>query len=99
MKKYIALAARVIIAAVVCYFAFKGNGHFVDLHHREFLQDWFNGSVLDWLGFGIFLAGMVSVGIVEALDFSIYEERGSTIKAIVWGVGIPVLGLFLIYVS
>lgn len=99
MNKYIALAARLIIAVIVCYCAVQGNGHFVDLHHRERMQDWFNGSVLDWLGIVIFLAGMLSVGIAEALDFSIYEQRGSTIKAIIWGVGIPVLGLFLIYVS
>lgn len=99
MKKYIALTARLIIAAIVFYCAVQGNGHFVDLHHRERMKDWFNGSVLDWAGISIFAAGMLSVGIAEALDFSIYEEKGTAAKAVIWGIGIPIVGLFLIYVS
>lgn len=97
--KYIALIVRALLTVLVCYFAVQGNGHFVDLHHREMLQDWFNGSALDWIGISIFCAGMLSVGVAEAINFSIYEERGSTVKAVIWGIGLPIFGLFLIYVS
>lgn len=49
---YIIIAAAIFAAD---YYAFAGlNQPFVELHRREFMGNWFTGSVVDWVGISIF---------------------------------------------
>ncbi len=71
MKKYI---PYIIIAAVlfaVDYYAFAGlNQPFVEAHRREFMGNWFTGSVLDWMGISIFNFMLIAYCVVIALNKS-----------------------------
>jgi len=78
MKKFIPLAIFVIILIVVDTFALKGIGTTVAAHNQEVMADYFQGSVLDWIGLVGFNILCLAAGIGMVIEPEIYNKKGSS---------------------
>ena len=100
MKKVISLIIIAVVVFAVDYFAVKGIAQDIVLaHRREFLQDWFTGGVLDYIGLSGFniLMALFSIGVVKEPDF--VEEVGSSAKGILFFFVLPIVFVALIYIN
>ena len=96
MKNYLTLTLLVIFAVVLDIYAIKGLGaEQVASFRREYLYQYFSGSVMDWVGLGIVNATWLFVGIAAAKEVDFYEE---TPWPYIWGfLGLSTFGVLFIY--
>jgi len=76
--KYIQYLVLLAVLVAFDWAALSGIGApTVELHRREFLSNWFTGSILDWISFVVFNAVCIGYAIVLAKDKSVlWNEVG-----------------------
>lgn len=100
MKKSFLLLSVIVILSILDYFIFYKTGVTPQIadHQKEFLKDWFTGSILDYIGLiGLHIIWLVA-GFKVAFESNFYEEVGSSGKSIaIFFVG-SIASIILIYI-
>jgi hypothetical protein len=98
MKKAITIIIVAAILIVVDYFALSGLSQpLVEAHRREFLADWFTGSIADWIGLSGFNVLLLIFAYSSVTEPDFYEEVGSNAKTIGFFFVLPIAFIALIY--
>jgi hypothetical protein len=96
MNKIVATGLLLLAIFLDDYLVYNG-GAFVELHLRENLAQWFNGSVLDWIGIIIFNATIVFIASGLFGAWEAYENVGSVAKTVSFAIGLAGgLGLIML---
>lgn len=93
----LAAIGLLILALFVDLYLVKNGGAFVELHLRENLAQWFNGSALDWIGIILFNATIIFIASGLFGAWEAYEAVGSVAKTVSFAIGLAGgLGLIML---
>jgi hypothetical protein len=99
-KSFLSIFAAIgliLIALFIDLHLVKNGGAFVHLHLRDGIADYFNGSILDWIGIILFNATILFIASGLFGAWEAYENVGSVAKTVSFAVGlIGGLGLIML---